>query len=136
MAQNMNGVSLVTLISTMSREAKSDGTKVDPREVSVTFDFTGVTHSQLQNVAARNIMIQLAGKTRAKVTRKEKPLSWNAAVSEVQGKTIKVAEFLKDTRSRKSPEKRRAEIVGAVAKMDQAAKQALIAELTKSLSKK
>lgn len=132
MAQ-VNGT-MVTLISTISQSQKDDGTKVNPVEVSVGFDFTGVSLSQLQNEAARSIMIKLAGKTRAKTTRKDKPLSWKAAVAEVP-KVIKVAEFLKDTRSRKTPEQRLAAVKKDTAKLDDAAKKKLAAELLASIGK-
>lgn len=126
---NVNGhATLVTLISQISEKEGKDGKKVNPTEVSVAFDFTGVSTSQLQNEAARSIMIKLAGKTRAKTTRKENKLTWAKAVAEVP-KVVKVAEFLKDTRSRKSPEKRAAEMKSGIAKLDEKGR----AELLKAL---
>lgn len=117
----------------VSRETNKDGKRIDTRPLHVTFDFTGVTQSQLMNEAIRNIVVKMQGKARAATTRKDKPLKWIDAVNTFHGKTVKVADFLKDTRSRKSPEQRRAALVKDAAKLDEAARRALIAELSKGL---
>lgn len=128
-------ISPVKYTCNVSQKQDAKGQKVNTLPLTMTFDFSGVTESQLVNEAVRNIVVKLQGKMRSATTRKDKPLSWQASVSAYNGKTIKVADALKDTRSRKSPEDRRKALVKDADKLDDAAKKALIAELTKSLRK-
>lgn len=128
-----NSQNIIRYECEVSRATDKDGKKLDTRPLNVTFDFTGVTPSQLMSEAIRNIAVKMQGKARAMTTRKDKPLKWADAVNVFNGKTVKVADFLKDTRSRKSPEQRRAALVKDAAKLDDAAKRALIAELSKGL---
>lgn len=117
----------------VSREQNSKGEKIGTTPLTMTFNFAGVTESQLVNEAIRNIVVKLQGKMRASTTRKDKPLSWAAAVAQFNNKTINVAEALKSTRSRKSPEKRKAEMVRDVSKLDDKGRAELLKALQASM---
>lgn len=117
----------------VSRETDKDGKRIDTRPLNVTFDFTGVTTSQLQNSAIRQFVVRLQGQLRGMTTRRDKPLKWSDAVATANGKTIKVVDFLKDSRSRKSPEQKRASAVKDVLKMDEDNRRRTVLELARSL---
>lgn len=120
----------------VSRETNKNGEKVDTRSLSLHMDFTGVSRSQLIAEATRNIVVKLQGRMRASTTRKEKPLTWDAAVKAFNGQTVKVAEVLAENRARKTPQERAAALAKGAANLDDATRKMLIAELTKGLTKK
>lgn len=95
--------------------------------VTTTYDFTGVTQDQLVAIALRQLTVSVQGQMRSATARKDKPLKWAESVAVFNGKTIKVADMLKNARNSLTPQDRAAR---DVAKMSQAQKDAMIALLT------
>lgn len=117
----------------VSRATDKDGKKLDTQPLTLRMDFSGVTRSQLITEATRNIVVKLQGKMRGATTRKDKPLTWKAAVAQYNNVHIKVADVLSQSRSRLTPVEKAKKLAKGAEGLDEAAKRALIAELTKSL---
>lgn len=96
--------------------------------VTLTYDFSNVTQDQLIAIALRQLTVSVQGQMRSATTRKEKPLTWAASVATFNGKTVKVAEMLKNARASLTPVDRAKKMVSG---MSEAQRAALIAELTK-----
>lgn len=113
--------------------AKVNGKPVDTKSLTIHYDFTGVTPSQLMAIALRQLTVQLQGQMRGMVTRKEKPVAWPAAVATFNGKSIKVSDILSNGRAKLTPQERAAKLVKNISEADRAA---LVAMLAKSSPRK
>lgn len=96
--------------------------------VTVTYDFSNVTTEQYQAIALKQLTVNIQGTMRSATHRKDKPLKWSESVAVFNGKTVKVAELLKNARNSLTPTDRAKKMVE---KMTDAQRAALIAELTK-----
>lgn len=113
-------------------QVSRDKNDKSPVACTVNWDFTGVSTDQLQAIAMKQLTVSVQGTMRNALDRKENKLTWSQSVAQFNGKTVKVAELLKNARGSADPAKRRERVAKDVARMTDAEKKALVALLTKS----
>jgi hypothetical protein len=120
-----------TTFSVSENAAAKAANKSD--EISVSWDFSGVTRNHLIAYALRSLQIALQSEMRGLPVKEKNPQKWSAVVKEYNGLTVNVlADFVNGSRKRLSNEEK---AIREVAKMSDAQKTAMIAELTKSMKK-